>query len=197
MMPDGVRAFVALKMALEVEESVADFIESLRIVAAARANGIRWTSRDKLHLTLRFLGDSVAASKLKRLGDALGDIAAATANFRIHVRGIGAFPNLSRPRVLWVRMESAELPPLANLIERAAVAVGLPPERRAFAPHLTIARVGDLAGWPETRRAVESASNRDFGISGVHAMTLCRSILGRQSAVYEDLGHYPFASANS
>ena len=194
MMPDGVRAFVALKMAPGVEQAVADFIESIRKVTADRGNGIRWTRRDNLHLTLRFLGDGVTAATLERLDDALRDIAAATASFKIEVRGIGAFPNLSRPRVLWVGLESAELQGLANKIERAAVSAGLAPERRAFAPHLTIARTGDLAGWSETRRAIETAVERDFGSTAVEALTLYRSILGRGYPVYEELGRYPFAS---
>jgi RNA 2',3'-cyclic 3'-phosphodiesterase len=196
VMAGGVRAFVALKMAPEVEESVADFIESLRMVMSG-GKGVRWTNRLNLHLTVRFLGDGVAASTLERLDDALKDVAAVTTRFGIGVRGIGAFPNLSRPRVLWVGMESAELLALANRIERAAVAAGLAPERRAFAPHLTIARVGDLAGWPGIRRAVEAASKRDFGATAVRALTLYRSILGRGSPVYEELGHYPFARENS
>jgi 2'-5' RNA ligase len=61
---------------------------------------------------------------------------------------------------------------------------------------LTIARTGDLAGWSETRRAIETAVERDFGSTAVEALTLYRSILGRGYPVYEELGRYPFASKN-
>ena len=92
MMPDRVRAFVALTIAPEVEQAVADFIESMRTARDSRSGSISWIGRNKLHLTLRFLGDGVAASTLERLDGALAEIATATACFSIGIRGIGAFP---------------------------------------------------------------------------------------------------------
>ena len=158
MMPDGVRAFVALKLAPAVEEEVADFIASLRVTSDAPGDGVRWTRRDQLHFTLRFLGDRVAASSLERLAGTLEEIANATAGFEIGLRGLGAFPDLSRPRVIWIALESAELAVVAARIERAAVGAGFAPERRAFTPHLTIARMRNLTGWSALRREIEAAS---------------------------------------
>ncbi len=196
-MPDGVRAFAGLKMAPEVEQAVADIIESMRVATAAHRGGIRWTSHNRLHLTLRFLGDAVTASRLERLDGALDEIATATACFDIEVCGIGAFPNLSQPRVLWIGLESSELSALASRIEDAAVAVGLAPEQRVFAPHLTIARIGDLAEWRGIQRAVEIAMDRSFGWSAARDLILYRSIFGPGAPVYEELGRYPLARANS
>ena len=194
MMPDRGRAFVAFTMAPEVEQAVADLIKSMRTATDPRSGSIRWIGRNKLHLTLRFLGDDVAASTLERLDGALAEIATATASFSIDVRGIGTFPNLSRPRVIWVGLESTELSSLAASIERAAVAVGLAPERRAYAPHLTIGRVRDLTGWSELRRAIEAAADRDFGRTLARSLILYRSILGSDSSIYEELARYRFAS---
>jgi 2'-5' RNA ligase len=191
MMPDGVRAFVALKLAPAAEAAVADFIASLRAASDARGDGVRWTSRHKLHLTLRFLGDRVAASSLERLAGTLEEIAGATADFNIGVRGFGAFPDLSRPRVIWVALESAELSALADQVERAAIGAGFAPERRAFTPHLTIARMRNLIGWSELRREVEAASQRDFGNSAAQSLILFRSVLGESSS-YQELAQYRF-----
>jgi 2'-5' RNA ligase len=192
---DGMRAFVALTLAPEVEQAVAEFIESMRTARTTRSDGIRWTSRNKLHLTLRFLGNGVAASTLERLAGALEEIANGTACFAIGVRGLGVFPNLSRPRVIWIGLESAELSALANDVERAAVAAGIVPERRTFAAHLTIARVRDLNGWSELRHAIETAQAPDFGHSLVRSLILYRSILQSDSSVYEELARYRFARA--
>ena len=132
-MPDGVRAFVALKLAPAAEAAVADFIASLRAASDARRRR-PLDEPHKLHLTLRFLGDRVAASSLERLAGTLEEIAGATADFNIGVRGFGAFPHLLRPRVIWVALESAELSARADEVERAAIGAGFAPERRAFTP---------------------------------------------------------------
>ena len=191
VMPDGVRAFVALKLAPPVEAAVADFIAALRVASDAPGDGVRWTRRDKLHLTLRFLGDRVAASSLERLAGALEEIANATADFEIAVRGLGAFPDLSRPRVIWIALESAELAAVAARIERAAVGAGFAPERRAFTPHLTIARMRNLTGWSELRREIEAARDRDFGSIVAQSLILFRSLLGG-SSFYQELAQYRF-----
>jgi RNA 2',3'-cyclic 3'-phosphodiesterase len=191
MMPDGVRAFVALKLAPAVEAAVADFIASLRAASDAHGDGVRWTSRHKLHLTLRFLGDRVAASSLERVAGTLEEIANATANFEIGVHGLGAFPDLSRPRVIWIALESAELSALADQVERAAVGAGFAPEHRAFTPHLTIARMRNLTGWSELRREIDAARDRDFGSTVAQSLILFRSILGGSSS-YQELAQYRF-----
>lgn len=193
MTPDLVRAFVALQMAPEVEQAVTEFVASMQTARNSTRYGVRWIGRNHLHLTLRFLGDRVAASTIARLAGALGEIATATSSFSIDVHGIGAFPNLERPRIIWVGLASADLQGLAARIERAAVSAGLAPEPRPFTPHLTIGRIRDLTGWHELRRTIEAARNRDFGRSTAKSLILYRSILGSDSPTYEELGRYRFA----
>lgn len=193
MMPDGVRAFLAIRMAPEVEQAVIDFIASMQASGKSHRDGVRWIGRSNLHVTLRFLGDRIAGAALDRLDDALGEIATATPAFTIDVRGIGVFPNPARPRLIWVGLESPNLRTLAAQVEGAAVAAGLSPEERGFTPHLTIGRIRDLTGLNELRRAIEAARNRDFGRTHVKSLILYRSILGGNAPTYEELGHYRFA----
>jgi 2'-5' RNA ligase len=194
MMPDRVRAFVAIRMASAVEQAVIDFIASIRTSGKSNRDGVRWIGRDNLHVTLRFLGNRVAGSTLDRLDGALGEIATGTTCFDIDVPGIGVFPNLERPRVIWVGLKSTNLRMLAAQVEGAAVSAGLAPEKRSYTPHLTIGRIRDLTGWNELRRAIESAQDREFGRTRAESLILYRSILGRDSPTYEELGRYPFAS---
>lgn len=194
MMPDRVRAFVAIRMAPEVEQAVIDFIASMRTIGKSHRDGVRWIGRANLHVTLRFLGDRVAGSTLDRLDDALGEIATATPCFAIDVRGIGVFPSPGPPRVIWVGLENPNLRTLAAQVEGAAVSAGLAPEERSFTPHLTIGRVRDLTSLNELRHAIEVARNREFGRTHVESLILYRSILGRDAPTYEELGHYRFAS---
>jgi 2'-5' RNA ligase len=193
-MPDRVRAFVALRMAPEVAQAIIAFIASMQR-ATDSSRSVRWVGRNHLHLTLRFLGDRVAASTIERLDGAVSEIASATTCFGIEVRGMGAFPNLERPRVIWVGLQSAELGALASNIESAAVSAGLAPERRAFAPHLTIGRVRDWSGWNELRRAIEATADREFGRTDAKSLVLYRSILGDDSPTYEELGNYRLRAA--
>ncbi|MEA2678477.1 MAG: hypothetical protein QOK03_199, partial [Candidatus Binataceae bacterium] len=58
--------------------------------------------------------------------------------------------------------------------------------------HLTIARVRDLTGWNELRRAIEARADREFGRTDAKSLILYRSILGADSPTYEELGHYRF-----
>ncbi len=132
MMPDRVRAFVAIRMDPAVEQAVIDFIASMRTTGKSSCDGVRWVVRANLHVTLRFLGDRAAGTTLDRLDGALGEIATATTCFGIDVRGIGVFPNRRRPRVIWVGLESTTLRTLAAQVEGAAVLAGLAPEERTL-----------------------------------------------------------------
>jgi RNA 2',3'-cyclic 3'-phosphodiesterase len=185
-MPDRIRAFVALRMGAEVEDALAGFIETVR----ESADGIRWIRRANLHLTLRFLGDEVAAEQLERLSPALGEIAAATAPFVIGVRGTGVFPNPQRPRVVWVGLESEGLIALAARVEAAAVDAGFAAERRAFTPHLTIGRVRYPRGWRTVRGKIAEAADREFGTTRVDTMMLYQSTLGPEASTYTELARY-------
>jgi len=184
--PDGVRAFVALRVSDEVEAALAEFVESMR----ASSSGVRWVRPANLHLTLRFLGDRVAAEQLDRLNHALEEIAGDTPPFVVEVRGTGTFPNSERPQVVWVGLVSGALEELARRVEAAAVRCGFRPERRPFSPHLTIGRVRHRRGWATVRHALTEAAERDFGTTRADSMVLYRSVLGPESSTYTELARY-------
>src|SRR5215469_8673028 len=113
-------------MSAETEDAVAGFVESLR----GSSPGIGWTRRERLHLTLRFLGDEVPAEKLERLSPTLAEVAATSSSFNVDVRGTGVFPNFNRPRVIWVGLGSEALMELAARVEKAAVSAGFASDQR-------------------------------------------------------------------
>jgi 2'-5' RNA ligase len=191
-LPAKIRAFVALRMSAEVEDSIARFVEPL---LKARS-GIRWVRTANIHLTLRFLGDAFGRELIAPLDRMLNEIAARTAPFVVAAHGTGAFPNLARPRAIWIGLVSHELMRLASAVEAAAVEVGLAPEPRPYSPHLTIGRARDLQGWQQIRQYLSEASDHHFGSMQMAEMILYRSILGGPGSQYVELGRYRFSSAH-
>lgn len=101
--------------------------------------GARWTPKEQLHLTLRFLGDT-EPSRIRPLLDELGKVTAEPIPLRLH--GLDAFPSRRKPRVLVARLEeSRELASLQRSVEAAARAAGAPADDRPFRPHVTLARL--------------------------------------------------------
>jgi RNA 2',3'-cyclic 3'-phosphodiesterase len=132
------RLFIALKTPGEAREKIA----RLRDVLRATGADVRWEPDEKLHCTLKFLGDT-DERQLQTIWGGLQSVAAALPPFHVRYRSVGAFPSWRNPRVVWVGMADPEgiLPPFQREIERALAAVGIPEEDRDFHPHVTIGRV--------------------------------------------------------
>jgi 2'-5' RNA ligase len=162
-------------------------IRDLLIDAMDDSADFRWQDDEQLHLTLRFVGE-VERPTAEDLADALGRIAAEP--FQIRVSGVGRFEQRNSG-ALWAGVDPK--PPVAALaakIERACLAVGLEPERRAFHPHITLAR------WKGRRtRELASFLERNRGLASdpfeVREFTLFESRLSRHGAHYEEVASYP------
>ncbi len=130
------RLFTAVFLPADVARAVDRALAPLRDAIDAR-----WVPRDKLHITLRFFG-AVDAGRVDAMKAALLHTASDFGPFTLRVRGAGAFPAPSRARVLWVGVDddNGALAALASAVERTAVQLGFSPEKRAFRPHVTVAR---------------------------------------------------------
>lgn len=184
-----VRAFLAIRMAPAVYERVAKVKRDLAATGAA----VRWTRDEGLHLTLKFLG-SVAADRLELVRDTLAPVLAEVASFSARVAGLGVFPRLERPRIVWVGIEAPELMRLAAVVERAAAKVGFPPEERPFRGHVTLGRVKDRRGGESLAAALQEHWDDDFGSFEVRHVTAFRSDLQRGGSVYTELWTIPLAT---
>lgn len=134
------RVFLALEPSDEVEHQLG---RAIRLLAERLPlETIRWLSPESVHLTLKFLGETSPADLDQVLTRAQAE-AAASRTMDLTVGGFGVFPELERPRVLWVgvRESSGALMALKSSLEQAMEPLGFEPERREFTPHLTIGRV--------------------------------------------------------
>ncbi|MBI1817861.1 MAG: RNA 2',3'-cyclic phosphodiesterase [Deltaproteobacteria bacterium] len=177
-----IRAFVAVDLAADVRERVV----RLKAELAAVRSEARWTRDEGLHATMKFLG-SVELSRLSHVRDAVARAAASVAMFAMRVRGLGAFPSLKRPRVVWVGLEADGLGELAGTLERELTPLGFPPEARASQPHLTLGRINGARGWRTLEPILHQHESDDFGDSPVDHVTLYRSDLRPGGAVYTAL----------
>jgi RNA 2',3'-cyclic 3'-phosphodiesterase len=136
--------------------------------------------------------------RLQQLTSGLQQLAAKTAPFEIAARGIGGFPDLRHPRAIWIGLHSAEsgaLSALAARLETVAADFGFEREKRRWAGHLTIGRVGERRIPRETSDALEGLSDREFGASRIESLTLYRSHLSNAPARYEALATFLFRSS--
>lgn len=181
------RLFLAIRPPEAVRDLLLDTMEGLA--------GLRWQNDEQLHLTLRFVGE-VERPLAEDLAAAL--TALRFQPFDIRICGVGRFDHRQRG-ALWAGVEPrAPLAALVAKIERICVGVGLPPERRAFHPHITLARWGRAC--PERSRGGGSESLDPFLAAHaalrsdaftIDTITLYESHLGRDGAHYVAVADYP------
>jgi len=185
----GVRSFVALELSDEVRERLSALLQRLQRTSAA----VKWVEPENLHLTLKFLGE-VPEERIELIAESLRAVAQATEPFSFTVKGVGGFPDLRRPRVLWVGVEATQpLMRLQQLIERAMEQLGFPPEERAYHPHITLGRVKAMAGMEKVREILGEYKDAEFGEVFVAHLTLFRSDLSREGPTYTPLAKLKFA----
>lgn len=134
------RLFCAIELPYEIRARAADYINRLR----EEAHGVRagWEREEKLHLTLKFFGDT-QASRVEPLMEALERAASVINRFELVIEGTGSFPPSGSPRVLWLGVtdSSAQLYKLHKRVEDECSSAGFARERKSFNPHLTVARL--------------------------------------------------------
>src|SRR6266404_5461721 len=190
------RVFVALDLEEETRIRIQRFIEEMQ----ALAPDARWANPESLHVTLKFIGEKPEPA-VKEIEAMLGRIEGEPV--QLSFRGCGFFPNPKAARVFWVGIESQQLPGLAKKVDRALAEIGVPPEERAFTPHLTLARAGGGSGAPHRQRGdqanrrfarlqekLENLPAPDFGTMTAREFFLYRSELGRGGSRYTKIARF-------
>jgi len=182
-----IRAFIAIDLPLSIQTGLDEIIRKLKSPAS---QAIHWVPAKNIHLTLKFLGD-VSPANLELLKKIVAAEAGRQAAFEFTVAGMGAFPSILRPRVVWVGVQAP--PALASLqraIDVETQRLGYAAEERAFSPHLTLGRISHKASPQEVRQAAEvlqSAQVGDLGRCFVDSVKIFRSDLQPGGAVYTQL----------
>jgi 2'-5' RNA ligase len=176
------RLFVAIRPPEEMRDLLLDAMDD--------SADFRWQDEEQLHLTLRFVGE-VERPVADDLADALSRMRAVPLD--LHIAGVGRFEQRNSGAI-WAGVEpKAAVSALAAKVERVCQSVGLKSERRAFHPHITLAR------WKGRRaREVHAFLERTGGLSSepftVDKFILFESRLSRHGAHYEEVATYPLCS---
>src|SRR5947207_10970042 len=145
------RCFIAIDLPPDIKAEISRQQAALRAALAqapARDQKINWTRPDGIHLTLKFLGETDRVNEVTEALQGIGPFE----KFSVEVKGFGFFPDARRPRVLWTGIDAPPaLGELASRVETAMEKMGFPPEGRAFAPHLTLARFKSPGSEPALR----------------------------------------------
>jgi 2'-5' RNA ligase len=150
--------------------------------------GARWVPPENYHVTLRFIGE-LPAFRAEEVDHALAGLRAP--GFTLELAGVGTFAKGGKVHSLWVGVErNPSLDFLQTKVETALQRAGLDPERRRFAPHVTLARLdgvaeAKIAAWVQGHNLFRS------GPVAVEHFTLFSSRLGKEQAVYAPEVEYP------
>ncbi len=188
---DAIRAFIAIELPEELRQHLGDIEKQIQAGAGEAARkAVRWVPASNLHLTLKFLGE-VSTANVQALSRMLQTEAGKHQRFDMTIAELGAFPNLRRPRVIWVGSQAPEaLTVLQKAIEAETRRLGDPAEERPFSPHLTLGRISQNARPDEVSQVARALGEMKIGeIGRVHIdrMHLFQSDLRPSGAVYTSL----------
>lgn len=185
------RIFTGIQLAAEVKDTILKELQPFRRAAAP----MRWTGRDNIHLTLKFIGE-VEEALAAKAGEALAAARIPTAPFRLRLRGFGKFPAADGLDVLWAGVEAS--PALDSLfagVEAALRPLGIEPDTRPFHPHVTLGRNKARFDFRALVSLLAEKGGLFLGESPVASFQLFSSRLAPAGPVYAILKEIPLAQS--
>lgn len=182
---EQIRSFIAI----ELPGNVSSGLSQLRSELERREHPfVKWVNAEGIHLTLKFLGN-IPFKQVDEIAEAMKETSRIISPFHLEVSGLGAFPNLKQPRVVWVGIkgETNKLLNLQQGIDAELAQFGFTKEARPFVPHLTLARIREGATPAERRDFGEILVSTSFESSypiNVESVSLMRSQLMPGGAIY-------------
>jgi 2'-5' RNA ligase len=180
---EPMRLFVALDLPWETREKLSDLALGLQ--------GARWIPPENLHVTLRFIGET-PRHVAEEIAEALAALRGRS--FALEIAGVGVFEKSGRLSTVWAGVvRNPALDHLQSKIETALQRTGLEPERRRFAPHITLARLDGSAEPARIMAWVQAHNLFRTGPVQVGHFTLFSSRLGKEQSAYTPEVEYELA----
>ena len=184
------RIFIAIDISEAARAAVVTYIEKLYLDFVRIPVG--WEHAEKLHFTIRFLGDTD-----EEWLDKVCEVVRATANkfqpFSVRIAETGVFPHYKNAKVLWLgpKQGSDKMTAINSEMDACLNLIGIEPEKRKFHPHLTIARIKDLE---KSRTLVRVHRQRQFEpiVFTAAGLTVYESKLRKTGSEYVPVRFFPF-----
>jgi 2'-5' RNA ligase len=179
-----IRSFLAIELPKPILKKIEEVQGDLRSTHA----DVRWVNPEKIHLTLKFFGN-IEESRIDLLLKSIEEPIRNTLPFSLKVRGVGAFPNLKNPRVIWIGLVNGRevLISFQKQIETQLEKIGIQPEDRPFNPHLTLGRMRSSRGKVELAGRMEKHKEEEFGDFQVERVILFKSDLRPTGPIHTPL----------
>ncbi|MBI4712396.1 MAG: RNA 2',3'-cyclic phosphodiesterase [Planctomycetes bacterium] len=187
------RLFIAIVLEPDIRSAIAKIQRELDqhifgINPAIRRDSasLRWVEEANIHLTMRFLGET-PDSKVAAISDAINSVAQSHHSFDMAIRGLGVFPALQKPRVIWVGCQepTSTLPKVYEELEGNLVSLNLPRDDHPFSPHITIGRVKFIKNVSGLVGYLNTNKDRLIGRQMVNRLTLFSSTLTATGPIYK------------
>lgn len=169
-------------IAIEIDDTLRNRLAAIRDELQLQDPVMRWVKPDRMHLTLRFLGE-IDPSLVTPVTKAIQNASQGVKPFELKFKGLGFFPNAGKPRVFWVgiRDQDKTLELLVRSLELELMKIGFEREKRPFRPHLTLARIkGKITGGIHIGDEAQS----EYGQQSVSSIKLFKSDLRPQGPIY-------------
>ena len=185
---ETVRSFIAIPIDKRIQQTLKAIQDDLRKTGA----DVKWVDPQAIHLTLKFLGE-VSLPQIETVKRILADGLNQVHAFDCEVAGLGAFPNMNNPRIIWTGFKKGgeEMKSLAFLLETQLQSAGFPPEEREFHPHITLGRLrSDHNQFALIKLLKNYPAPLDFN-QHVDKIILFKSTLNSSGPIYETLQEFP------
>ncbi|MBI3116099.1 MAG: RNA 2',3'-cyclic phosphodiesterase [Thaumarchaeota archaeon] len=181
------RAFLSLD--IENEEVLREMVDAQGELARTGAD-LKLVERQNLHFTVKFFGE-IPDSRIEEVDKRIKSVELKQADVR--VAGVGAFPDLRRPRVVWAGVASQDVTSVTNIavaVIKAVEGIGQP-EDHTYHPHITLARIRSERNKQELVGYLERNRERMFGASRLRTLKLKSSTLTPRGPTYSEVKVYP------
>ena len=177
------RVFIAVDLPDHIRRAFQDLQRELR----PTTNAARWVAPESIHITLKFIGE-IPEKRLSVVDEGLKGLT--WKPFSITVRGVGFFPGSRSPRVFWAGMKAPTMLGLSEELDARLERLGFEREKRAFRPHITLARARDVRIDSSLVKASSKFADHHFGSFTVDRVFVFQSTLKPAGAVYNKVKEY-------
>ncbi|MCD7781137.1 MAG: RNA 2',3'-cyclic phosphodiesterase [Methanosphaera sp.] len=178
-------------LAIDIENYLKnDILETQEILKSTDSARIKLVEEDNIHLTMKFFGD-VTDTKLEEIMDTIDYVKDEYDPYNMKLSRVGAFPNIKRPRVIWIGCHDKEkmTSDLMQNLDFNFEKIGFDLER-SYTPHITIGRVKQTYDDNRLRELLKDIESTYYGDMEVHKLTLKSSELTPNGPIYDTIEEF-------